>query len=587
MLSDIEIVKSAKSKPINEIASKLNISEAFLIPYGKDKAKVDPKILKSLPEKNNSKYILVTAINPTPLGEGKTTTLLGLTQGFGALGYEKVTACIRQPSLGPTFNVKGGAAGGGYSQAIPMEDMNLHFTGDMHAISITHNLIAASLDTRMFHESRQSDEALKSRGIDRRLNIDPNKIFWNRVLDLTDRSLRDIHVGLNDGKNKDGTDNRIFPRETGFEITPASEIMAVLALSLDLKDLKERLGRMILALNKNGDPISVNDLGITGSLTVLLKDALKPNLIQTLEGQPVFVHCGPFANIAHGNSSIIADKIALKTSDYVLTEAGFGADIGAEKFFNIKCRYSGLMPDAVVLVATIRALKLNGGGPAIRPGIKLPSEYTSENLELLEKGLPNLGRHIDNMRKFGVNVVVAINVFPDDNESEIEMLKNYAIKAGALDACKTTHFSDGGEGAKQLARAVVSACDNSSKANLLYKNETTVQEKIELLASELYKAGKVEFSDNAKKQIEKINEMGYANLPVCIAKTPASFSHDPKLLGIPEGFTFPIRDIRLSAGAGFIYALAGDIMTMPGMITNPNALKIDIDTETEEIFELS
>ncbi|MDC1068146.1 formate--tetrahydrofolate ligase [Candidatus Kapabacteria bacterium] len=587
MLSDIDIVKNSKITPINEIAKKLNVDEKYLIPHGRDKAKIDLKILNDIKENKLGKYILVTAVNPTPLGEGKTTTLLGLTQGIGSLGYSKVSACIRQPSLGPTFNVKGGAAGGGYSQAIPMEDMNLHFTGDMHSISVAHNLIAATLDTRIFHESRQNDEALKKRGIKNRLNIDIDNIYWNRVMDLTDRSLRSINVGYGDEYNKDGIANNIFPRKTSFEITPASEIMAVLAMSMNLKDLKTRLAKMIVALDVDGNPITVNDLGVTGSVTVLLKDTLKPNLIQTLEGQPVFVHCGPFANIAHGNSSIVADQIALRLSDYVITEAGFGADIGAEKFFDIKCRYSGLKPDAVVLVATIRALKLNGGGSTISPGIKLPEEYTSENLEMLEAGLSNLGRHIENLKKFGVNVVVAINKFKDDTPDEIQLLKNYSIEMGALDACETDHFSNGGEGAQELAKAVIDACEKPSNFKKLYDSDISISEKIELVAKSIYRASKVSFSDKAISSIEKFTKLGFSDLPICIAKTPASFSHDPKLLGVPEGFDFPITDIRLSAGAGFIYALAGNINTMPGMITFPNAMKIDIDTETEEIFGLS
>jgi formyltetrahydrofolate synthetase len=587
MKTDIEIVKEAKLKRISEITDELNLLEDEVIPFGKYKAKIELSSIKRTSSNKQGKYILISAINPTPLGEGKTTTLLGLTQGLGHIGAGKVTACIRQPSLGPTFNVKGGAAGGGYSQAVPMEEMNLHFTGDMHAISIAHNLIAAGLDTRMFHESRQSDEALQKRGVKQRVDVDPNRVFWKRVLDLTDRSLRNIKVGFGDDKNKNGSDNGIFPRDTGFEITPASEIMAVLALATDLTDLKARLGRMIVALSKEGNPVTVDDLGITGSVTVLLKDALKPNLIQTLEGQPVFVHCGPFANIAHGNSSIVSDRIALSNSDYVLTEAGFGADIGAEKFFDIKCRYSGLKPDAVVLVCTVRALKLNGGGTPIRPGMKLTEEYTTQNLELLENGLSNLGRHIDNLRKFGAEVVVAINIFPQDTEKEIEMIAEYAKSKGAIDAKPTSHFSDGGEGSADLAKAVVAACNKPSKMNYLYDLDKSIESKIETVAKELYRAEKVEFSEKAMEALEMINKLGYSNLPVCIAKTPASFSHDPTMLGTPSGFTFPVKDLRLSAGAGFIYALAGEISTMPGMITYPNAMKVDINTETEEIFNLS
>ena len=444
--SDLEIAQAAELKPILEIAEKVGLKEEELVPYGWYKAKVALEVLDRLKDRPNGKYVDVTAITPTPLGEGKTTTTVGLTQGLGVIG-KNVMACIRQPSMGPTFNIKGGAAGGGYSQIISMEDFNLHLTGDIHAISVAHNLVAAAIDTRMYHESRQSDAALKRRGIDRRLDIDPDTITWNRVVDICDRSLRQIQIGFNDAKMRDGSPSPIFPRKTGYDITVASELMACLALATSIKDLRERVGKVVFALDKKGEPISLDELGVAGAVTVLLKDALLPNLMQTLEGQPAFVHCGPFANIAHGNSSIIADKIALKLADYVITESGFGADIGMEKFFDIKCRYSGLIPNAVVLVATVRALKMHGGGPKVSPGAPLDKAYTEENLELLEAGLCNLGVHITNAKRFGIPVVVAVNSFTTDTDAEMEMIRKYAIAEGAEDAVVTKHWAEGGQGA--------------------------------------------------------------------------------------------------------------------------------------------
>ncbi len=414
--TDIEIAQEADLRPIMEMADKLGLSEDDLDFHGKYKAKIHLSVKEKFADRPQGKYIDVTAITPTPLGEGKTTTSLGLVQGMGTHLGKNVVACIRQPSMGPTFNIKGGAAGGGYSQVIPMEDFNLHLTGDIHAISIAHNLVAAALDTRMYHESRQTDEALQRRGITR-IDIDPDTITWNRVVDLCDRSLRSIQVGFNDDKMRDGSPSPIFPRSTGFDITVASEFMAILALASDLKDLRERVGRAVIGLDKKGDPVTLEQMGIAGAVTVLLKDALMPTLMQTLEGQPAFVHCGPFANIAHGNSSIIADQIALKVADYVVTESGFGADIGMEKFFDIKCRYSGLIPNAVVLVATVRALKMHGGGPKVSPGAPLDRAYTEENLGLLEGGLGNLGVHIKNALRFGIPVVVAVNGFKDDTDA--------------------------------------------------------------------------------------------------------------------------------------------------------------------------
>ncbi|MFA9402776.1 MAG: formate--tetrahydrofolate ligase, partial [Anaerolineales bacterium] len=417
--SDIDIAQEADLRPILEIAEKIGLEMDDLDLYGQYKAKVHLDVLKKLADRPQGKYIDVTAITPTPLGEGKTTTTLGLTQAMGTHLGKNVMCCIRQPSMGPTFNIKGGAAGGGYSQIIPMEDFNLHLTGDIHAITVAHNLVAAALDTRMFHESRQSDEALKRRGVTR-IDFDVDSITWNRVVDVCDRSLRDIKVGFNDDKLKDGSPSPVFPRSTGYDISVASELMAILALATSLGDLRERVGKAVVGLNKKGDPVTLEDIGVAGAVTVLLKDALMPNLMQTIEGQPALVHAGPFANIAHGNSSIIADQIALKVSDYVVTESGFGADIGMEKFFDIKCRYSGLIPNAVVLVATVRALKMHGGGPKVSPGAPLDEAYTSENLELLEAGLPNLGFHIKNAIRFGIPVVVCVNGFKDDTDAEME-----------------------------------------------------------------------------------------------------------------------------------------------------------------------
>ncbi|HEC35319.1 MAG TPA: formate--tetrahydrofolate ligase, partial [Anaerolineae bacterium] len=466
--SDIEIAQSADMIPIVEVARSLGLAEDDMDMYGKWKAKVHLDVLERLKDRPDGKYIDVTAITPTPLGEGKTTTTVGLTQAMGSVLGKDVMCCIRQPSMGPTFNIKGGAAGGGYSQIVPMEDFNLHLTGDIHAISVAHNLVAAALDTRMYHESRQTDEALRRRGIARRLDIDPDTITWNRVVDVCDRSLREVMVGFNDDKLRDGSPSPIFPRKTGFDITVSSELMAILALATSLRDLRERVGKVVVGLDKKGNPVNLEDLGVAGSVTVLLKDALMPNLMQTLEGQPAFVHTGPFANIAHGNSSIIADMIALKLADYVVTESGFGADVGMEKFFNIKCRYSGLIPNAVVLVATVRALKMHGGGPKVSPGAPLDKAYTEENLRLLEAGLGNLGVHIRNALRFGIPVVVAVNSFTTDTDAELRMVREYAISQGAEDAVATKHWAEGGEGAARLAEAVVAACEKPSNFEFLY-----------------------------------------------------------------------------------------------------------------------
>ena len=575
--SDIEIAQAADIRPIIEIAEKLGLSEDDIDFYGKYKAKIHLDVLQKFADRPQGKYIDVTAITPTPLGEGKSTTMVGLTQAMGSVLGKNVACCIRQPSMGPTFNIKGGAAGGGYSQVIPMEDFNLHLTGDIHAISAAHNLVAAAIDTRLFHESRQSDEALERRGV-KRLDIDPDTITWNRVVDVCDRSLRQIQVGLNDADLSDQ-----FPRRTGFDITVASELMAILALTTSLKDMRERIGRVVIGLNRQGKPVTLEDLGVAGAVTVLLRDAIMPTFMQTLEGQPALVHAGPFANIAHGNSSIIADQIALKLADYVITESGFGADIGMEKFFDIKCRYSGLIPNAVVLVATVRALKMHGGGPKVTPGAPLAREYTEENLELLEKGLANLGVHIRNALKFGIPVVVAINGFKEDTQAEWDLIREYSIAQGAEDAVVTTHWAHGGKGAAKLAEAVVAACEKPSNFKFLYPLEWSIKQKIEHIAKEIYGAAAVEYSELAEKQIANYERNGFGNLPICMAKTHLSLSHDPDLKGAPTGFTLPIREVRASVGAGFIYPLVGTMSTMPGLATRPAFMDIDIDTETGEI----
>ena len=580
--SDIEIAQAADLRPILEIAAKIGLTEDDLDLFGKYKAKVHLDVLEKFADRPQGKYIDVTAITPTPLGEGKTTTTVGLVQALGSELGKNVMACIRQPSMGPTFNIKGGAAGGGYSQIIPMEDFNLHLTGDIHAISVAHNLVAAAIDTRMYHESRQSDEALARRGVTR-LDIDPETITWNRVVDVCDRSLREIMVGLNDDKLRDGSPSPVFPRKTGYDITVASELMAILALTTSLRDLRERVGRVVFGLSKQGQPLTLEDLGVAGAVTVLLKDAIMPNLMQTLEGQPAFVHAGPFANIAHGNSSIIADQIALKLADYVVTESGFGADIGMEKFFDIKCRYSGLIPNAVVLVATVRALKMHGGGPTVKPGAPLDKAYTEENLELLEKGLVNLGAHIKNALRFGIPVVVAVNAFATDTEAEMEMIRKYAEEQGAFAAVRTTHWADGGKGARELAEAVVAACEQPSNFEFLYPLDWTIKQKIEHIAKEIYGAAEVVYEPLAEKQIATYEEAGFGNLPICMAKTHLSLSHDPNLKGAPKGFTLPVREVRASVGAGFIYPLIGKMSTMPGLATHPAFMNIDLDLETGRI----
>lgn len=619
--SDIDIAQAATPKPITQIAAAAGIEPGELELYGSSKAKIRLSILDRLKDQPNGKYVVVTAITPTPLGEGKTTTTVGLSQALGGHLKKSVFTCIRQPSQGPTFGIKGGAAGGGYSQIIPMEEFNLHMTGDIHAITAANNLLAAAIDTRILHEQTQTDEVLFERmcppakdgsrkfanvmlrrlrklGINKtdpnqltpeersrfaRLNIDPEGVTWRRVTDTNDRMLRQITVGQ-------GPEEKGFTRSTGFDIAVASEIMAILALTTSLADMRERLGRMVFGTDKSGDPLTADDLGVGGALTVLMKDTIMPTLMQTLEGTPALVHAGPFANIAHGNSSIVADQIALKLvgkDGYVLTEAGFGADIGFEKFCNIKCRQSKLEPNCAVLVATIRALKMHGGGPKVVAGQPLSSAYTDENLQLLEKGCANLVKHIQNARRFGIPVVVALNRFTTDTDAEIELVRKAAMAAGAEGAVMTDHWAEGGAGAVALAQAVIAACEKPSNFQLLYPAEASIKEKIETIVREIYGGAGVEYSPEAEKKIELYTRQGFANLPVCMAKTHLSLSHDPKLKGAPTGFIVPVRDVRASVGAGFLYPLLGTMSTMPGLSIRPGYYDIDIDPVTGRIVGLS
>ncbi len=576
--TDIEIAQAARTRPILEVAQSVGLAEDDLDLYGKYKAKVHLDVLEKLKGRPNGKYIDVTAITPTPLGEGKTTNTVGLSQGLGYIG-KSVFTCIRQPSMGPTFGIKGGAAGGGYAQIVPMEDFNLHLTGDIHAVSVSHNLLAAAIDARILHEDSMSDKGLEKMGL-RRLDIDPYGIMWNRIMDVSDRAIRKIIIGLGDK-----TDGR--PRETGFDIAVASEIMAILALTTGLKDLRERLGRIVWGTDKKGKPLTAEDLNVAGALAVLMKDAIMPNLMQTLIGSPAFVHAGPFANIAHGNSSILADQVALKLADYVVTESGFGADVGMEKFFDIKCRYSGLIPNCVVLVATVRALKMHGGGPKVVAGKPLDSAYTKENLELLRAGLPNLVQHIENAKLFGIPVVVAVNSFKTDSRAELELVREAAIKAGAEDSVISEVWAKGAEGGAALAKAVVAACEKPSNFKFLYPDDMSIKDKIETIATKIYRADGVDFQPEAERKIKMFTEMGFSKLPICMAKTHLSFTHDPAIKGAPRGFVMPIRDIRASVGAGFLYPLCGEMRTMPGLPSRPVFFDIDIDTETGKIIGLS
>ncbi|CUS10460.1 unnamed protein product [Tuber aestivum] len=626
--SDIAISRAQTPKNVKVIARELGIPERELELYGAYKAKVNLDLLQRLSHRRDGKYVLVAGITPTPLGEGKSTTTMGLTQALGAHLGKIAFANVRQPSQGPTFGIKGGAAGGGYSQVIPMDEFNMHLTGDIHAITAANNLlgtISAAIETRMFHENTQKDKALYNRlvptkngvrvfspvmfrrlkklGIDKtnpddltdeeiakfaRLDIDPDTITWRRVLDVNDRHLRQITIGQ-------APSEKGHTRVTGFDISVASECMAVLALSNDLADMRERLGRMVIGSSRRGDPVTCDDIGAGGALTALMKDAIKPNLMQTLEGTPVFVHAGPFANISIGASSVIADKLALKLAGtegdevheervgYVVTEAGFDFTMGGERFFNIKCRSSGLCPDVVVIVATVRALKVHGGGPDVTAGAALPEAYRTENVELLRAGCINLAKHIQNAKYYGVPVVVAINKFVTDTEAEINCVREEAIKAGAEDAVEASHWSDGGLGAVELAKAVIASSQKPKNFRLLYEADLSIVEKMEAIAKKMYGAAGIELSKLARSQVETYTRQGFGHLPVCIAKTQYSLSHDQSLKGAPTGFTVPIRDVRLSPGAGYLYAKAADIQTIPGLPTAPGYLNVDVNMETGEI----
>lgn len=548
MLSDIEIAQKADMKPITEIGASIGIPAEDLENYGPYKAKISLIFTKELEKKPMGRLILVTAISPTPAGEGKTTTTVGLGQALAQLG-KKAMICLREPSLGPCMGIKGGAAGGGYSQVVPMEDINLHFTGDLHAITAAHNLLAAMVDNHI----QQGNV----------LGIDPRRVVWNRVMDMNDRVLRHIVVGL--GGHANGV-----PRESGFDITVASEVMAILCLATSIRDMKERFAKIIVGYTYDNKPVTAGDIHAQGAMAALMKDALKPNLVQTLEHVPAFIHGGPFANIAHGCNSILATKTALHLADYVVTEAGFGADLGAEKFLDIKCRFAGLKPDAAVLVATIRALKMNGG--------KAKNELTESDPEAVKRGLPNLLRHIANLKKFGLPIVVALNMFPSDTAEEKKVIEDACSEAG-VPVAESTVFVDGGKGGLDLGRKVLEAIDKGADYKPLYDLDLSLKEKIETIAKNIYGAANVQYDSAADKELKHIEEMGFRNVPVCIAKTPVSFSDDPSKLGAPTGFTLHVRDVRISAGAGFVVVLTGKVMTMPGLPKRPAAERIDVDDD--------
>ncbi|GAA3356385.1 formate--tetrahydrofolate ligase [Saccharopolyspora gregorii] len=552
--SDLDISRATALRPIEEVAAQLGIGPHLLEPYGRQVAKVSLDAVEEFADRPRAKYVLVSAVTPTPLGEGKTTTTVGLGQGLKQLGHRSAVA-IRQPSMGPTFGIKGGAAGGGYSQVVPMEALNLHLTGDVHAVTAAHDLLSAMVDNHL-HQGNG-------------LGLDPNRITWRRVLDVNDRDLRSIVTGL--GGASDGT-----PRQTGFDITAASEVMAVLALSDSLHDMRRRLGRIVVGYTGDGTPVSAEQLRAAGAMTVLMREAIKPNLMQTTENTPVFVHAGPFGNIAHGNSSVVADRIAARCADYVVTEAGFGADMGAERFFNIKCRSSGLRPDAAVLVATVRALKAHSGNHKIVAGRPLPPELLAENPDDVRAGADNLRKQIENIRLHGVSPVVAVNAFPTDHPSEHAAIREVAEAAGARVAV-SSHFLDGGKGAKDLAEAVVEAAAEPNRFRLLYPDSADLRTKIETVARRVYGADGVSYAPAAERSLRDYEASGFGSLPVCIAKTHLSLSSDPKLLGAPTGWTLPVREVRASVGAGFVYPICGDVRTMPGLGSHPAAERIDID----------
>ncbi len=557
MLTDLEIAQNAHLRPIAEIARSLGLEEDDIELYGKYKAKVSLGVFRKLEGRPLGKYIDVTAITPTPLGEGKTVTTIGLSMALNRIGKKSIV-CIRQPSLGPVFGIKGGAAGGGYSQVVPMEDFNLHLTGDTHAVAAAHNLLAAFIDNHLHHGNT--------------LRIDPFTISWPRVVDISDRALRKIVIGLG------GKENGV-PRESGFDIAVASEVMAILALTTSLWDLRQRLGRIVIGYNMDKRPVTAEDLKCAGAMAVLLKDAVKPNLLQTLENTPCFVHAGPFANIAHGNSSIIADQIALRLSDYVVTESGFGADCGMEKFMDIKCRYSGLVPNCVVMVCSVRALKMHSGKYKVTPGKPLDPALTKEDVPAVEKGAENLIKQIENARLFGVPVVVAINVFFTDTDQEIETIRKVSLDNGAFACCVSEVWARGGEGGRELAEAVVRACEEPNQFQFLYPLDVPVKEKIEIIATKIYGADGVVYEEGVDEKIRRFTEFGWSALPICMAKTHLSLSHDPKLKGRPRGFKLPVKDIRPSIGAGFLYPICGEIRTMPGLPSEPAGERVDIDEE--------
>jgi len=556
--SDLAIAKAATLKPLVDVAAEMGIGPHLVTPYGREVAKIELDAIDELADRPRAKYVVVSAITPTPLGEGKTTTTVGLGQAFRHIG-KRATVAIRQPSMGPTFGIKGGAAGGGYSQVVPMETLNLHLTGDFHAVTEAHNMLSALLDNHLY----QGNE----------LGIDQHSITWRRVLDVNDRALRNIVVGL--GSKGDGV-----PRQTGFDITAASEVMAIFALARSVRELRERLGRIVVGYTGAGKPVTAEDIGGAGAMAVIMRDALRPNLLQTLENTPVLVHAGPFGNIAHGNSSVVADLIGIRAGDFLITEAGFGADMGAERFFNIKCRASGLRPDAAVVVATVRALKAHSGRFTIVAGKPLPEQLLAENPDDVHAGAANLRKQIDNIRLHGVSPVVAINAFPDDHPSEHAAIREIAEAAGAR-AAVCTHFADGGAGATELAEAVAEAAEEPTDFRFLYPDEASLREKIETIATKVYGADGVDYSPAAARELDRYERNGFGTLPVCIAKTHLSISSDPTLKGAPTGWRLPVREVRASVGAGFIYPICGDMRTMPGLGTNPAAHRIDLAANGE------